>query len=126
MTLEEAREHVGHGVVYRSGTDLAEDGVITGVDALVFVRYKGDRHAKATYPGDLTLLAGSPEPITHYLGRTEAECVAAGQTSICTGCQALGHPHGPSRKWGTYDGGRDAVTEWREELGYDPITGEVL
>lgn len=70
-------------------------------------------------------------PPSHYLGRTEEECIAAGQTSICTGCQALGHPQGPSRKWGAYavlfgDGRRDAVTEWREELGYDPITGESL
>lgn len=62
MTLDEAREHVGHGVVYRSGTGLAEDGVITGVGAVVFVRYKGDQNAKATYPGDLTLLA-SPRPV---------------------------------------------------------------
>ena len=64
MTLDEAREHVGHGVVYRSGTDLAEDGVITSVDALVFVRYKGDQTAKATYPGDLTLLAAAAQERT--------------------------------------------------------------
>lgn len=57
MTLDEAREHVGHGVVYRSGTEQAEDGVITGVGALVFVKYAGDVTAKATYPGDLVLLA---------------------------------------------------------------------
>lgn len=60
MTLEEARDHVGHGVVYRSGTPQAEVGVITGVGALVFVRYAGDVTAKATYPGDLTLLADVP------------------------------------------------------------------
>jgi hypothetical protein len=66
---------------------------------------------------------GTSEPVAHYLGRTEEECVAAGQTSICKGCAALGHPQGPSRPWG---GSRDAVTEWREELGYDPITGEAL
>lgn len=64
-----------------------------------------------------------PEPVVHYLNRTEEECVAAGQTSICQGCRALGYPQGPSRAWDT---GRDAVTEWREELGYDPITGRNL
>ena len=63
--------------------------------------------------------------VVHYLGRTEEECVAAGQTSICTGCQALGYPHLPfAPVWG--DNRRDAVTEWREELGYDPITGGEL
>lgn len=63
--------------------------------------------------------------IIHYLGRTEADCIAAGQTSICQGCAALGHPQGPSRPWGA-ESRRDAMTEWREELGYDPITGEQL
>lgn len=69
MTLDEARDHIGHGVVYRSGEDLAEDGVITGVGALVFVRYKGDQHAKATCPADLTLLAPSA-PVCQVDGET--------------------------------------------------------
>lgn len=65
------------------------------------------------------------EPIAHYLNRAEAECIAAGQTSICAGCKELGHPQGFSTpSWGTGPSTRDAVTEWREELGYDPITGE--
>ena len=52
MTLEEAREHVGSGVVYRG-----EDGTITSVnDSFVFVRYGSDQHSKATSPGDLQLL----------------------------------------------------------------------
>jgi hypothetical protein len=64
MTLAEARQHIGAGVVYnpRPGTyDSREDGEITSVnDAYVFVLYVGDRRPKATQPEDLTLLA-SPD-----------------------------------------------------------------
>jgi hypothetical protein len=57
MTLEQARERIGDGVVYRSGGD-AEDGVITSVNSTyVFVRYRGDTGSKATYPEDLEFLA---------------------------------------------------------------------
>ena len=59
MSIDEARAHIGHGVVYRNGFDEPEDGTITGVSATsVFVRYRGDMHAKGTRPEDLTLLAG--------------------------------------------------------------------
>ena len=64
MTLDQAREHVGHGVVYRPYArelDSIEQGEITSVSQqYVFVRYKGDQHAKATDPAALTLLAGDP------------------------------------------------------------------
>jgi hypothetical protein len=60
MTLDEARAHVGHGVVYRPMVGPAEDGVITSVSSLMaFVLFKGDLHAKATRPGDLELLAAT-------------------------------------------------------------------
>ena len=56
MTLSEARDHAGHGVIYATG-HRAEDGVITSVgDRWVFVRYAGDQHSKATAPELLTLL----------------------------------------------------------------------
>jgi hypothetical protein len=62
MTLDEARAHIGQGVVYQRPDipDLpAEDGVITSVGSLlVFVRYSGDGHISGTHPHDLTLLAG--------------------------------------------------------------------
>lgn len=58
MTIDEARSHIGDGVVYATGFSPPEDGVITGVSAsMVFVRYKDDLHAKGTDPADLTLLA---------------------------------------------------------------------
>jgi hypothetical protein len=69
MTLDQAREHIGHGVVYHPmrpgvGGGLlrdAEDGVITSVgEQYVFVRYAGDQNSKATDPAALTLLAGDP------------------------------------------------------------------
>ena len=59
MTLDEAEQHLGEGVVYRPAHGPAEDGTIVGTsDRFVFVQYVGDRGAKATDPGDLTLLAG--------------------------------------------------------------------
>lgn len=58
MTLNEARNHIGDGVVYAPSHGRREDGVITGVsDRYAFVRYAGDGHSKATDPADLTLLA---------------------------------------------------------------------
>ena len=56
MTLGEAREHLGEGVIYRTA-DGKTDGVITSVgDRWVFVRYAGDQRSKATDPGMLRLL----------------------------------------------------------------------
>lgn len=64
MTLDEARDHIGDGVVYTNGYAAPEDGMITGVSAsLVFVRFKGGLHAKGTSPADLTLLARGGEPV---------------------------------------------------------------
>jgi hypothetical protein len=58
MTLDEARDHIGEGVIYRAGSVVAEDGVITSVnDHYVFVRYRVLGDGVATAPGDLTLLA---------------------------------------------------------------------
>ena len=61
MTLDQAREHVGWGVVYRPHPDAApENGQIVSVnDEYVFVLYMGDRNysPKAARPSDLTLLA---------------------------------------------------------------------
>jgi hypothetical protein len=60
MTLDEARKHVGAGVVYAPSSGKREDGVITSVNAsYVFVRYAGDNGSKATNPADLTLLSES-------------------------------------------------------------------
>jgi hypothetical protein len=61
MTLDEAHDHIGDGVVYRppgaAPGDREEHGVITGAGSLVFVRYGDNPQAQATYPADLTLLA---------------------------------------------------------------------
>lgn len=58
MTLEQARQNIGGGVVYRPFPSApAEDGTITRVsDSYVFVWYVGDRTPKATRAEDLTLL----------------------------------------------------------------------
>ena len=43
MTIDEARGHIGHGVVYLAGTDRAEEGVITFVtERFAFVRCAGE------------------------------------------------------------------------------------
>lgn len=63
MTLDEARERLGAGVVYHTPfTDMDnEHGFITGVSSVyVFVRFVGDNHPKATDPADLVFLSGSP------------------------------------------------------------------
>lgn len=62
MTLAEAREHVGRGVVYRPHPGApAEDGTIIRVgDSLVFVLYVGDRNPKGTRPADLSPLVATP------------------------------------------------------------------
>ena len=69
MTLDEARQNIGNGVVYQPIGEDAEDGTITGVsDCFVFVRYAGDSGSKATPAEMLTLLAAIvPAP-----GRTNA------------------------------------------------------
>lgn len=60
MTLDEARDHIGSGVLYRPAWGPTEDGVITGVsERMVFVRYASQHPGaagQATYPGDLELL----------------------------------------------------------------------
>jgi hypothetical protein len=63
MTIGEAREHIGHGVVYRPREHRpwagpSEQGVITGVGHVwVFVRYgTPGSTAQATSPADLELL----------------------------------------------------------------------
>lgn len=68
MTLDEARQNVGAGVVYDAAPHLTrigiqhdqkEDGTISSVgDQYVFVRY-GHSSVKATPAESLTLLAGS-------------------------------------------------------------------
>jgi hypothetical protein len=59
MTLDEAREHVGRRVEYRTPGQAPEQGVIIDVRvAYVHVHYDGDVIAKATDPATLTLLAG--------------------------------------------------------------------
>lgn len=61
MTLDEARQHIGWGVVYNPQPetyDSAEEGEIVHVGgSYVFVLYRGDRVPKATRAEDLRLLA---------------------------------------------------------------------
>lgn len=74
------------------------------------------------------MLEQDPVPVTtpaHYLGRTEQECIAAGQSTICEGCKTL-KTERLRQNLASGDNRRDAMTEWREELGYDPVTGEIL
>lgn len=62
MSLLEAANAVGRGVVYHPQSGRAEDGVITGVNAKwVFVRYGTQKWAKATAPEDLELLTYEPQ-----------------------------------------------------------------
>ena len=65
MTIDQARAHIGHGVVYRPRerrpwTGPPERGVIADVGRVwVFVRYESSGGtAQATSPADLELLGG--------------------------------------------------------------------
>jgi hypothetical protein len=81
VTLDEAREHIGNGVVYDPGYGLKEDGVITSVkDPYVFVRYRGDQHSKATIPADLTPLFSSPSSTSTSDRSPESTESAAGES----------------------------------------------
>ena len=57
MTIEEARAHIGDGVVYAPAYGDREDGVITSVsDRFAFVRYGSRQTSAATDPAALSLL----------------------------------------------------------------------
>jgi hypothetical protein len=59
MTLDEAREHVGKAVTYHPAGSEPEHGTIAAASTVyVFVQYPGVRGVMATYPEDLTLIAG--------------------------------------------------------------------
>ncbi len=58
MTIDEAREHIGAGVVYDPGHGAREDGTIVRVsEQWVHVRYGHQTITKATPAGQLTLLS---------------------------------------------------------------------
>lgn len=60
MTIDEAKNLLGSGVVYKSGNGSLEDGVITSVNSTwVFVQYRGDSHSKATDPSQLEKLVAN-------------------------------------------------------------------
>jgi hypothetical protein len=98
MTLDEARNHIDDGVVYKPAGGKPETGVITAVSSVyVFVQYAGERGTKATYPEDLTLLAQpAPDPdetdaaIARRLGLSSPYALGplAGQ---CPGSTEYGH-----------------------------------
>lgn len=67
MTLEEARAHIGGGVVY---LPTREDGVITSVnDRYVFVKFNAlAMHGTACGPGDLQLISDGGGQVVDLLG----------------------------------------------------------
>lgn len=59
MTLDEARDHTGEAVAYHPAGSNPEYGTIAAVSTVyVFVQNPGVRGTRATYPEDLTLIAG--------------------------------------------------------------------
>lgn len=58
VTLADAAENIGRGVVYCPRNGPREDGTIVRVtDFHIFVQYVGDRTPKATSPEDLEWLS---------------------------------------------------------------------
>jgi hypothetical protein len=64
MTIDEARAHIGDGVIWRpsgGGTDSTEEGAITSVsDRWVYVRFTAALTGVPIDPAYLTLLAHRP------------------------------------------------------------------
>ncbi len=59
MRFDEAREHIGEAVAYHPAGSEPEHGTIAAASTVyVFVQYPGERGTRATYPEDLTLIAG--------------------------------------------------------------------
>ena len=59
MTLDEARASIGEAVAYHPAGGEPEHGTIAAASTVyVFIQYPGVRGTKATYPEDLTLIAG--------------------------------------------------------------------
>jgi hypothetical protein len=77
VTLDEARAHIGDGVVYRTGYGRTEDDVITSVsDRFVFVRYEGRWQSESTEPASLSLPTVTQDAPDGAEGHQEAASVA--------------------------------------------------
>ena len=65
ITIDQARDNIGRGVVYRRPHCETEQGVITSVsETTVFVRYSGDMHSKGTCPADLEWLTPDKQTVS--------------------------------------------------------------
>ena len=81
MTLDEARSHIGSGVLYCTATAEAQYAEIARVfGSWVFVRCSSDDRTKPAAPEDLTLLAGRGTEAGESL--TAGDLVAASQASL--------------------------------------------
>jgi hypothetical protein len=81
MTLDEARSHIGSGVLYCTVADEAQHAVIARVlGSWVFVRCSSDNRTKLAAPEDLTLLADRGTEAGESL--TTGDLVAASQASL--------------------------------------------
>ena len=69
MTLDEARAHIGHGVVYLKGTDRAEYGVITSLTTLPTAKAGGFRPSQAGVPVSQPTANGRTRAVLHQLRR---------------------------------------------------------
>ena len=97
MTLDEARSHIGSGVLYCTAADKAQHAVITDVfESWVFVRCSSDNRTKPTAPEELTLLAGRAADAGESL--TVGDLVAASQASLNEIVAAIIRD-GPADRW---------------------------
>jgi hypothetical protein len=97
MTLDEARSHIGSGVLYCTAADEAQYAVIARVlGSWVFVRCSSDDCAKPAAPEDLTLLAGGGTEAGETL--TAGDLLAASQASLNEIVAAIIRD-GPAGRW---------------------------
>jgi hypothetical protein len=97
MTLDEARSHIGSGVLYCTAADEAQHAVIARVlGSWVFVRCSSDDRTKPATPEDLTLLAGRGTEAGETL--TAGDLLAASQASLNEIVAAIIRD-GPAGRW---------------------------
>jgi hypothetical protein len=97
MTLDEARSHIGSGVLYCTATAEAQHAEIARVfGSWVFVRCSSDDRTKPAAPEDLTLLAGRGTEAGESL--TAGDLVAASQASLNEIVAAIIRD-GPASRW---------------------------
>jgi hypothetical protein len=134
MTLDEARSHIGRGVLFSTASDEAQHAVIVSVVGR-FVRCARGNRFTWTAPENLTLLAGQGTEAGER--QTVGDLVAASQASLNEIAAAIIRD-GPANRWQagnavnalryhnwafgfTFEGEQPADVPWHRVLHYEAV-----